>query len=168
MALRRLGEDRTRPWRLRGAARTRLLSSRLFRSPGRRAAKCRRGDLSMTSRASRDDGDRDWDSGINSEESGPSQLSGNPASKANMSLGINRYKKGRHHPGFEAPTRSQTFTTSASTRQATRGRPLTYVDWGLYSVSGGPLSVFRPPPPALLSLGLPGRGLLLAAQVGVR
>jgi hypothetical protein len=48
MALRRLREDRTRPWRLRGVARTRLLSPRLFRSPGRRAAKCRRGDLGMT------------------------------------------------------------------------------------------------------------------------
>ena len=104
--------------RLRGVARTRLLSSRLFRLPGLRAAKCRRGDLGMTSRTSRDDGGRHWDSGMRSEESEASQPSGNPANKANRSPRINRYKIGRHHRGFEAPTRSHTFTTRGSTRRA--------------------------------------------------
>src|SRR3989442_2430409 len=44
--------------------------------------------ISMTTRASRDDGGRHWDSGMRSEESEASQPSGNPACKANMSLRI--------------------------------------------------------------------------------
>ena len=125
-----LGKDRTRARWFRRVARTSLVSPRLFRSPEARAAECRRGDLRMTSRASRDDGDKHWDSGIRTEESEASQPSGNPANKANRSLRINRCEIGRHHRGFEAPTRSHTFTNKASTHQATSGRPLIYVDWG--------------------------------------
>ncbi len=64
------------------------------------------------------DGGRHWDSGMRSDESEASKPSGNPTNKANRSLRINRYKIGRHHRGFEAPTRSQTSTPRASPRWA--------------------------------------------------
>src|SRR3989442_15243857 len=102
----------------RGRGRAAVILGGSERSPSSTSHLLRRKMLRMP-RRNRHDGGRHWDSGMRREEAEASQASGNPAWKANMSLRIKRYKKGRHHPRFETPTRSQTFTPKASTRQAT-------------------------------------------------